>query len=98
MIMFPLRMEKATLVTRATIIAECRLREEKQILTEKQPEIHEAGQPDDKGYMTCKSKADMGFSTNVSLMPTKGTNQIQIGDEDEEKTAFNIEQGRHTAT
>ncbi|GJX78698.1 reverse transcriptase domain-containing protein [Tanacetum coccineum] len=42
----------ATLVTRATIIAECRLREGKQILTEKQPEIHEAGQPDEGADLT----------------------------------------------
>ncbi|GKF65658.1 hypothetical protein Tco_0192175, partial [Tanacetum coccineum] len=41
MIRFPTPKGIATLVTRATIIAECRLREGKQILTEKQPEIHE---------------------------------------------------------
>ncbi|GJX52068.1 hypothetical protein Tco_0280437 [Tanacetum coccineum] len=46
----PLSKGKATIWrTRATIIAKCRLREGKQILTEKQPEIHEAGQPDEGG-------------------------------------------------
>ncbi|GJR71508.1 reverse transcriptase domain-containing protein [Tanacetum coccineum] len=52
MIKFPTPRGIATLVTRATIIAECRLREEKQILTEKQPEIHEAGQPDEGADLT----------------------------------------------
>ncbi|GJS89967.1 putative nucleotidyltransferase, ribonuclease H [Tanacetum coccineum] len=52
MIRFPTPKGIATLVTRATIIAECRLREEKQILTEKQPEIHEAGQPDEGADLT----------------------------------------------
>ncbi|GJS58313.1 hypothetical protein Tco_0653097 [Tanacetum coccineum] len=42
----------ATLVTRSTIIAECRLREEKQILTEKQPEVHKTGQPDEGADLT----------------------------------------------
>ncbi|GJW88660.1 reverse transcriptase domain-containing protein [Tanacetum coccineum] len=52
MIRFPTPKGIATLVTRATIIAECRLREGKQILTEKQPEIHEAGQPDEGADLT----------------------------------------------
>ncbi|GJU90373.1 reverse transcriptase domain-containing protein [Tanacetum coccineum] len=52
MIRFPTPKGIATLVTRSTIIAECRLREEKQILTEKQPEIHEAGQPDEGADLT----------------------------------------------
>ncbi|GJR53767.1 reverse transcriptase domain-containing protein [Tanacetum coccineum] len=46
MIRFPTPKGIATLVTRATIIAECRLREGKQILTENQPKVHEAGQAD----------------------------------------------------
>ncbi|GJT68370.1 retrovirus-related pol polyprotein from transposon TNT 1-94 [Tanacetum coccineum] len=48
----PLEKGIATLVTRSTIIAECRLREEKQILTEKQPEVHETGQPDEGADLT----------------------------------------------
>ncbi|GJY56359.1 reverse transcriptase domain-containing protein [Tanacetum coccineum] len=47
MIRFPTPKGIATPVTRSTIVAECRLREEKQILTEKHPEVHETGQPDD---------------------------------------------------
>ncbi|GJV48416.1 reverse transcriptase domain-containing protein [Tanacetum coccineum] len=52
MIKFPTPKGIATLATRATIIAECRLREEKQILTKKQPEIHEVGQPDEGADLT----------------------------------------------
>ncbi|GJU60221.1 hypothetical protein Tco_1237987 [Tanacetum coccineum] len=52
MIRFPTPKGIATLMTRATIIAECRLQEEKQILTEKQPEIQEAGQPDEGADLT----------------------------------------------
>ncbi|GJY86006.1 reverse transcriptase domain-containing protein [Tanacetum coccineum] len=50
--MFPTPKGIATLVTRSTIIAECRLREEKQILTEKPPEVHETGQPDEGANLT----------------------------------------------
>ncbi|GJW63661.1 putative nucleotidyltransferase, ribonuclease H [Tanacetum coccineum] len=49
MIRFPTPKGIATLVTRATIIAECRFREGKQILTEKQPEIHGRTSPLDVG-------------------------------------------------
>ncbi|GJV66890.1 hypothetical protein Tco_1482399 [Tanacetum coccineum] len=52
MIRFPTPKGIATLVTRAMIIAECRHREEKQILTEKQPKIHEVGQPDEGADLT----------------------------------------------
>ncbi|GKA64610.1 reverse transcriptase domain-containing protein [Tanacetum coccineum] len=52
MVRFPTPKGIATLVTRSTIIAECRLREEKQILTEKQPEVHETGQPDEGADLT----------------------------------------------
>ncbi|GJV96071.1 reverse transcriptase domain-containing protein [Tanacetum coccineum] len=52
MIRFPTPKGIATLVTRSTIIAECRLREEKQIPTEKQPEVHETGQPDEGADLT----------------------------------------------
>ncbi|GJY42015.1 reverse transcriptase domain-containing protein [Tanacetum coccineum] len=52
MIRFPTPKGIATLVTRSTIIAECRLREEEQILTEKQPEVHETGQPDEGADLT----------------------------------------------
>ncbi|GJS97144.1 hypothetical protein Tco_0804112 [Tanacetum coccineum] len=52
MIRFPTPKGIATLVTRSTIIAECRLREEKQILTESQPEVHETGQPDEGTDLT----------------------------------------------
>ncbi|GKF68355.1 hypothetical protein Tco_0198034, partial [Tanacetum coccineum] len=50
--LFPTPKGIATLVTQATIIAECRLREGKQILTEKQPKIDEAGQPDEGADLT----------------------------------------------
>ncbi|GJS40537.1 hypothetical protein Tco_0565580 [Tanacetum coccineum] len=59
MIRFPTPKGIATLVTRAMIIAECRHREEKQILTEKQPKIHEVGQPDegaDLNRAICKNQ------------------------------------------
>ncbi|GJR53347.1 reverse transcriptase domain-containing protein [Tanacetum coccineum] len=52
MIRFPTPKGIATLVTRSTIITECRLREEKQILTEKQPKVHETGQPDEGADLT----------------------------------------------
>ncbi|GKG39699.1 hypothetical protein Tco_0463844, partial [Tanacetum coccineum] len=50
-IRFPTPKGIATLVTRSTIIAECRLREG-QIPTEKQPEVHKAGQPDEGADLT----------------------------------------------
>ncbi|GJW94906.1 reverse transcriptase domain-containing protein [Tanacetum coccineum] len=52
MIRFPTPKGIATLVTRSTIIAECRLREEKQIMTKKQPEVHETGRPDEEADLT----------------------------------------------
>ncbi|GJZ89937.1 reverse transcriptase domain-containing protein [Tanacetum coccineum] len=55
----------ATLVTRATIIAECRLREGKQILTEKQPEIHEAGQPDEGADLTEQILVNPSFPDQI---------------------------------
>ncbi|GJW19681.1 reverse transcriptase domain-containing protein [Tanacetum coccineum] len=52
MIRFPTPKGIATLVARSTIIAECRLREGKQMLTEKQQEIQEARQPDEGADLT----------------------------------------------
>ncbi|GKB39244.1 hypothetical protein Tco_0884186 [Tanacetum coccineum] len=65
MIRFPTPKGIATLVTRATIIAECRLREGKQILTEKQPEIHEAGQPDEGANLTEQILVNPSFPDQI---------------------------------
>ncbi|GJY18438.1 hypothetical protein Tco_0389929 [Tanacetum coccineum] len=55
----------ATLVTRATIIAECRLREGKQILTEKQPKTNEAGQPDEGANLTEQILVNPSFPDQI---------------------------------
>ncbi|GJX60386.1 reverse transcriptase domain-containing protein [Tanacetum coccineum] len=65
MIRFPTPKGIATLVTRATIIAECRLREGKQILTEKQPKVHEAGQPDEGADLTEQILVNPSFPDQI---------------------------------
>ncbi|GJZ44707.1 hypothetical protein Tco_0591962 [Tanacetum coccineum] len=65
MIRFPTPKGIATLVTRATIIAECRLPEGKQILTEKQPEILEAGQPDEGADLTEQILVNPSFPDQI---------------------------------
>ncbi|GJZ26125.1 reverse transcriptase domain-containing protein [Tanacetum coccineum] len=67
MIRFPTPKGIATLVTRATIIAECRLREGKQILTEKQPEIHEARQPDEGADLTEQDQLKTLLTNNLEV-------------------------------
>ncbi|GJW75870.1 hypothetical protein Tco_0135240 [Tanacetum coccineum] len=65
MIRFPTPKGIATLVTRATIIAECRLREGKQILTEQQPKVHEAGQPDEGADLTEQILVNPSFPDQI---------------------------------
>ncbi|GKD89162.1 reverse transcriptase domain-containing protein, partial [Tanacetum coccineum] len=65
MIRFPTPKGIATLVTRTTIIAECRLREGKQILTEKQPKIHEAGHPDEGANPTEQILVNPSFPDQI---------------------------------
>ncbi|GJY70969.1 hypothetical protein Tco_0474672 [Tanacetum coccineum] len=65
MIRFPTPKGIATLVTRATIIAECRLREGKQILTEKQPKTNEAGQPDEGANLTEQILVNPSFPDQI---------------------------------
>ncbi|GJV50822.1 hypothetical protein Tco_1446563 [Tanacetum coccineum] len=65
MIRFPTPKGIATLVTRATIIAECRLREGNQLLTEKQPEIYEAGQPDEGANLTEQILVNPSFPDQI---------------------------------
>ncbi|GJR81636.1 reverse transcriptase domain-containing protein [Tanacetum coccineum] len=95
---FYLRKGIATLVTLATIIQNARLREGKQTLNEKQPEIHESRTA--RYYyplpsIDCKVEAVMGFKYKCFLDAYKGYHQIQMAREDEEKTAFYTEQGTY---
>ncbi|GJW91933.1 hypothetical protein Tco_0169486, partial [Tanacetum coccineum] len=84
---FPTPKGIATLVTQATIIAECRLREGKQILTEKQPKIHEARQPDEGADLTEQ------ILVNLSLKKAGDDGLVAECEEDKGGKRRNIQMG-----
>ncbi|GJX28580.1 reverse transcriptase domain-containing protein [Tanacetum coccineum] len=107
MIKFPTPKGIATLIARTITIAECRKREERQMIREEAPQ-EEGGMdvteqiivnpsfPDQ--MVTIGGRLSKGCVQVLLRSPTKGNNKSKLAKEDEEKTAFYTEQGTYGYT
>ncbi|GJX99268.1 reverse transcriptase domain-containing protein [Tanacetum coccineum] len=107
MIKFPTPKGIATLIARTITIAECRKREEKQMIREEAPQeeggvdvteqiIVNPSFPDQ--MVTIGGRLSKGCVQVLLRSPTKGNNKSKLAKEDEEKTAFYTEQGTYCYT